>query len=168
MTAYSSIYWSLYQRDKIDKIIKGFCSHRYSLSIPSVSLVLVRSLWYQSSRLFNPELLAFDLKPSLLRSRFSLNLMEQSATSQLQEKFEGLAIQVVISSSLKFLVANIKTIVCTQLTGKNYSTWRSQTLKFFRANGFGGFWMVLLPILHNFFSRMLVRLLAISFLINGC
>lgn len=66
--------------------------------------------------------------------------MEQSTTSQLHEQLEGLAIQeVVIPSALKFLIANIKTIISTQLTSENYSSWRSQNLKLFHANGFRGF-----------------------------
>lgn len=33
-------------------------------------------------------------------------------------------------------MADIKYIISTQLTNKHYSTWRSQTLKLFRANRF--------------------------------
>ncbi|XP_020674178.1 uncharacterized protein LOC110093588 [Dendrobium catenatum] len=46
---------------------------------------------------------------------------------------------VVIPSSLKFLISKIKAIIPIQLSNKNYSTWRSQILKLFRANNYSGF-----------------------------
>lgn len=44
-----------------------------------------------------------------------------------------------ISSTLKFVVSNIKNTVHTQLVADNYSLWRSQIIKIFRANGFEKF-----------------------------
>lgn len=66
--------------------------------------------------------------------------MEQSATSQLEDQLDSLSLnEVVIPSALKFQITNIKSIVSTQLTSDNYSTWRSQMLKQFKANGFLSF-----------------------------
>ncbi|KAI0507419.1 hypothetical protein KFK09_013544 [Dendrobium nobile] len=46
---------------------------------------------------------------------------------------------IVIPSSLKFLISNIKTIVPIQLSNDNYATWRSQIWKLFRANNYSSF-----------------------------
>lgn len=55
--------------------------------------------------------------------------MDPSKTSQLNDDLESLIFdEIVIPSSLKFVIAYIK-----------LATWRSQILKFFRANGFSGF-----------------------------
>ncbi|KAI0520181.1 hypothetical protein KFK09_007652 [Dendrobium nobile] len=44
-----------------------------------------------------------------------------------------------ISSSLKFLLGNLKNFIQAPLTTENYSVWRSQIVKITRANGFDTF-----------------------------
>lgn len=66
--------------------------------------------------------------------------MDQSETTQMTSDLESLALnEVSIPSSFKFMIANMKHIVNAQLTGENYSTWRSQVLELFCANGFEAF-----------------------------
>ncbi|KAI0497283.1 hypothetical protein KFK09_020506 [Dendrobium nobile] len=46
---------------------------------------------------------------------------------------------VTIPSLLKFLMANVKSVLNIQLTVENYPLWKSQILKLFTANGFDGY-----------------------------
>lgn len=63
--------------------------------------------------------------------------MDPSETSQLNDNLESLSFdEIMIPSSMKFLIANVKNIVSTELTSDNYATWRYQILKLFRANRF--------------------------------
>ncbi|KAL0915712.1 hypothetical protein M5K25_013164 [Dendrobium thyrsiflorum] len=68
-----------------------------------------------------------------LRMATSLSSHTEDTTCPLAQE------DVVIPSSLKFLISNIKTIVPIQLSNENYSTWRSQILKLFRANNYAAF-----------------------------
>ncbi|KAI0493655.1 hypothetical protein KFK09_023776 [Dendrobium nobile] len=66
--------------------------------------------------------------------------MENSITSQMEEHSDTEnAGETIIPSSLKFVMANLKNIVRTQLSTENYSLWRSQIVKLLRANGFEKF-----------------------------
>ncbi|KAI0489126.1 hypothetical protein KFK09_028968 [Dendrobium nobile] len=63
--------------------------------------------------------------------------MANTAASQIEEHEKSTTQDVlVLSSTLKFVVSNLKSIVQTQLTSENYSIWRSQISKVFCANGF--------------------------------
>lgn len=44
----------------------------------------------------------------------------------------------LIPSQLKFCITIVKNIILTPINIKNYSTWKSQLLKLFCANGFKG------------------------------
>ncbi|KAI0489219.1 hypothetical protein KFK09_029061 [Dendrobium nobile] len=46
---------------------------------------------------------------------------------------------LIIPTSLKFLISNIKTLVLLPLSSENYHIWRLQLLQTFMANGFAGF-----------------------------
>ncbi|PKU83090.1 Retrovirus-related Pol polyprotein from transposon TNT 1-94 [Dendrobium catenatum] len=67
--------------------------------------------------------------------------MENSAASQTEETTEADQAEEgrTISSSLKFVIGNLKNIVPVQLSTENYMLWRSQVVKLFRANGFDKF-----------------------------
>ncbi|PKU69741.1 Retrovirus-related Pol polyprotein from transposon TNT 1-94 [Dendrobium catenatum] len=67
--------------------------------------------------------------------------MENSMTSQMGEHSADAenAGEMIIPSSLKFVMSNLKNIVPTQLSPENYSLWRSQIVKLLRANGFEQF-----------------------------
>ncbi|KAI0519159.1 hypothetical protein KFK09_006600 [Dendrobium nobile] len=66
--------------------------------------------------------------------------MATTGSSQIEER-EASTTQdpPVLSSTLKFVVSNLKSIVQIQLSPENYSIWRSQILKVFSANGFAPF-----------------------------
>ncbi|KAI0499908.1 hypothetical protein KFK09_018116 [Dendrobium nobile] len=59
----------------------------------------------------------------------------QNSTQTISKQQE----EIQISSSLKFLVSNIKNIAPIQLATDNYAVWRSQILKLFLAQGFHTF-----------------------------
>ncbi|KAL0917215.1 hypothetical protein M5K25_012263 [Dendrobium thyrsiflorum] len=63
--------------------------------------------------------------------------MATSAASQMEEQQDPEdANSASIPSSLKFLVANLKNLVPTQLSSDNHSLRKSQIIKLLRANGF--------------------------------
>ncbi|KAI0510267.1 hypothetical protein KFK09_010868 [Dendrobium nobile] len=66
--------------------------------------------------------------------------MALSATSQTDDRSDqSQTDNNSISSSLNFLVSNLKNLVPTQLSSDNYSLWKSQIIKIFKANGFSQF-----------------------------
>ncbi|PKU84066.1 Retrovirus-related Pol polyprotein from transposon TNT 1-94 [Dendrobium catenatum] len=67
------------------------------------------------------------------------NTSSSSPTQDTTSHTDGAFSSSPIPSSLKFLMHNIKNIATNTLTADNYSLWRSQVQKLFRANGFEGF-----------------------------
>ncbi|KAI0491381.1 hypothetical protein KFK09_025641 [Dendrobium nobile] len=66
--------------------------------------------------------------------------MDASATSQPSECTDTVNSDFTgISSSLKFVLGNLKNFVQLPMSTENYSVWRSQILKITRANGFDTF-----------------------------
>ncbi|KAI0510566.1 hypothetical protein KFK09_011171 [Dendrobium nobile] len=62
-----------------------------------------------------------------------------SATSNPGEQLDGGAADQLIPATLKFVVTNLRTLVHLQLQADNYSLWRAQIAKIFRANRFEKF-----------------------------
>ncbi|KAL0904158.1 hypothetical protein M5K25_026232 [Dendrobium thyrsiflorum] len=66
--------------------------------------------------------------------------MAASETSHTGDQSDHVALNSTsIPSLLKFVVSNLKHLIPTQLSTDNYSLWRSQIIKLFRANGFTHF-----------------------------
>ncbi|KAI0492718.1 hypothetical protein KFK09_026994 [Dendrobium nobile] len=81
------------------------------------------STWYQST----------------IASRQLFDLMADERSADSRRTSSGILnqeIEFTIPPHLKFLIANIKNLVPTQLTADNYAIWRLQLFQHFSANGF--------------------------------
>ncbi|PKU76806.1 Retrovirus-related Pol polyprotein from transposon TNT 1-94 [Dendrobium catenatum] len=64
---------------------------------------------------------------------------DTASSTQATTTLNGAFSSPQIPSSLKFLMNSIKNVTAQTLTADNYSIWRAQIQKLFRANGFEGF-----------------------------